>query len=39
MTSEKVAAKADAQFFFDLNKSPLFIKNPQNLINVAGQKH
>ena len=26
------------QFFFDLNKSPLFIKNPQNLINVAGQK-
>lgn len=38
MTSEKVAAKADAQFFFDLNKSPLFIKNPKNLINVAGQK-
>ncbi|MCT2535476.1 cupin domain-containing protein [Aquibacillus koreensis] len=26
------------QYFFDMNKSPLFIKNQQNLINVLGKK-
>lgn len=28
----------NAQFTFDLNKSPLFIKDSQNYINVAGRK-
>ncbi|SEN52295.1 Cupin [Amphibacillus marinus] len=38
MTNEIDYTSPDIQFFYDMNDSPLFVQNEQNLINIVGKK-